>query len=95
MDLLHHCGTDNGDIRIYQSIPDEYQAMTQSHKHSMIEALANVAIGAAVSLVSQMVVFPFYGIHIGIDKNMGITAWFTVISIVRSYCLRRWFNRRT
>lgn len=55
----------------------------------------NVAIGYGVALLSQIVVFPFYGIHVPITTNLAIGAWFTVISIARSYVLRRVFNRIT
>lgn len=68
--------------------------MTQSRIGSLIEALVNVAIGYLVALASQIFVFPLYGIHVPISTNLSIGVWFTVISIVRSYALRRWFNKR-
>ena len=66
----------------------------QSRRASMIEAVANVAIGYFVAILSQLVVFPLFGIHIPLSANLWIGAWFTVISLVRSYALRRWFNAR-
>ncbi len=59
----------------------------------MLEAFANVAVGYAVAVTSQMLVFPLVGI-IGVEFHMNllIGAIFTVISLVRSYILRRWFN---
>lgn len=67
----------------------------QSRLGSFLESLMNVAIGYTVALISQIVVFPFYGIHVSLTTNLMIGAWFTVISIVRSYVLRRWFNGLT
>lgn len=60
---------------------------------SVIESCANVAIGYGVALVSQVVVFPIYGIRVPIETNLAIGAWFTVISLARSYVVRRAFNR--
>lgn len=65
----------------------------QSKRGSMAEACLNVAIGYGVALVSQLVVFPLYGIHVPLSTNVAIGVWFTVISLARSYVLRRWFNR--
>ena len=69
--------------------------MSQTKKHSLIESFSNVAIGYFVALGSQLAIFPLYGIHIPLQHNIAIGAWFTVISIIRSYVLRRWFNRVT
>ena len=65
----------------------------QLRRHSFAEACVNVAIGYSVALASQLVIFPLYGIHVGLGTNVAIGAWFTVISIARSYLLRRAFNR--
>lgn len=67
---------------------------SQSRLSSFIEALTNVAIGYGVALLSQLAVFPLFGIHIPLSSNLWIGAWFTVISLVRSYIVRRWFNAR-
>ena len=67
--------------------------MTQSRAGSFMESCVNVAIGYFVALGSQLVVFPLFGIHVPLRTNLGIGAWFTVISIVRSYVVRRVFNR--
>ena len=64
----------------------------QTRLQSAIEACANVLVGYLVAILSQIVVFPWFGIHIPLSSNLAIGAWFTVISLVRSYVLRRWFN---
>lgn len=69
--------------------------MTQSRRHSAVESIANVAIGYGVAVASQIVIFPMFGIHIPLGDNLLIGLWFTAISIVRSYALRRLFNRLT
>lgn len=67
--------------------------MEQSKLQSLNEASLNVAIGFAVAVLSQVVVFPLVGIHgVSLMTNVHIACYFTVISIVRSYAVRRWFN---
>ena len=68
--------------------------MTQTRKGSLAEAIVNVLIGAVVALASQMIIFPAYGVHVPLSTDLKIMAWFTIISVTRSYCLRRWFNAR-
>jgi hypothetical protein len=59
---------------------------------SAIESCANVAVGYGVALASQLAIFPLCDIHIPLFDNLTIGAWFTAISLVRSYVVRRWFN---
>jgi hypothetical protein len=59
---------------------------------SMIEVATNILIGLVVSFISQVVIFKIYDIHISVVQNVEITLWFTIISIVRSYLVRRLFN---
>jgi hypothetical protein len=65
----------------------------QSRLQSFIESVANVAIGFFVALASQLVIFPVFDIKISLSENLAIGAFFTIISIVRSYVVRRVFNR--
>ena len=65
----------------------------QSKKLSVIESIANTLIGLAVSYIVQLLVFPLYGIKISHSTNIQITLIFFVISFVRSYLLRRFFNK--
>jgi len=67
----------------------------QSKKHSMVEALMNVAIGFGVMLAAQLVIFPAHGIYIGFSTNLSVGAWFTAVSVIRTYGLRRLFNKYT
>jgi len=69
--------------------------MTQQTRiGSLIESVMNIAIGYFVALASQLIVFPLFDIHIPLTSNLWIGAWFTLISLVRSYVIRRWFNAR-
>jgi hypothetical protein len=65
----------------------------QTRWQSFFESCINVAIGYGVALMSQILIFPLFGIHIPLASNLAIGAIFTVISIARSYAVRRVFNR--
>ncbi len=65
----------------------------QTKLQSALEAVLNVAVGMGVAFCSQLVVFPLVGIpEQEISTHMMITAYFTAISLARSYVIRRWFN---
>ena len=72
----------------------EFEIM-QCKRHSFIESVINVAIGYFVALLSQIAIFPMFNIHVTLKDNIWIGLWFTVISIIRSYILRRMFTRIT
>jgi hypothetical protein len=65
----------------------------QSKTQSAIESVANVAIGYLVALAAQLVIFPLLGIPVSLEQNLMIGAFFTAVSLARSYCVRRLFNR--
>lgn len=66
--------------------------MSQSRKMSMVESFANVAIGYGIAVAAQIIIFPVFDIHVPLQSNLLIGAFFTVVSLVRSYVLRRLFN---
>lgn len=68
--------------------------MTQTRIGSFIESVMNIVIGYGVAIASQVVIFPLFGIHISLSDNLAIGGWFTLVSLVRSYAIRRWFNAR-
>lgn len=65
----------------------------QTKKMSLVETCCNIAIGYVVAILSQIAIFPMFGINIPIHDNLMIGLWFTIISLVRGYVLRRVFNR--
>ena len=66
----------------------------QTKRQSLIESIANITIGYAVAIVSQLALYPLFDIDMPLGDNLLIGACFTLISLVRSYMVRRWFNRR-
>ena len=67
--------------------------MTQSRRASLLESAANIVIGYGVAVAAQVVIFPMFGMDVPLSDNLLIGGLFTVVSLVRSYCLRRLFNK--
>lgn len=68
--------------------------MTQTRLGSLIEALINTCIGFGINYTANLLIFPLFGFHITLGENFIMGLIYTVISVVRSYCIRRWFNAR-
>ena len=64
----------------------------QSRRMSLIEAATNVVVGYGVAVLAQIAVFPLFGIHASLPDNLLIGLVFTIVSLARSYALRRVFN---
>ncbi|WGG59332.1 DUF7220 family protein [Brucella intermedia] len=66
--------------------------MKQSRTMSLVESLTNVAIGYGIAVITQILVFPLFGLSTTLAENMAMGAIFTVVSIARSFTLRRVFE---
>jgi hypothetical protein len=66
----------------------------QTRKQSLFEAIINVVVGFSINMLLNFSVFPLFGWHISLAQNLGLGVIYTVVSIVRSYCLRRFFNKK-
>lgn len=67
--------------------------MSQSKKGSILEACMNILIGSGLSYMANMVIFHLYGWELSHSQNFQLLLIYTGISFVRSYTLRRIFNR--
>ena len=67
--------------------------MKQSRGMSLVEAVANVVVGYGVAVVTQILIFPIFGLHATLVQNLKMGLVFTVVSLGRSYALRRLFER--
>jgi hypothetical protein len=65
----------------------------QSRVMSLVEAAANVLVGYGVAVATQMMVFPWFGLSTTLGQNLQMGLIFTLVSLLRSYLLRRAFNR--
>ena len=68
--------------------------MNQTRLGSLIEAWINVAISFTINFVANLLILPLIGFNISIGQNLFIGVLYTVISVARSYVIRRWFNAR-
>lgn len=64
----------------------------QSRKHSILESIVNVLVGFGIATAANFIVMPWFGYNVTLHDSLGIGGILTVISIARSYCLRRVFN---
>ena len=61
---------------------------------SILEVIVNLIGGLILSiLVVQPLVFWFYDIKLDMSTNVEIAVIFTVVSFIRSYIVRRIFNK--
>lgn len=66
--------------------------MKQSRLMSLAEAITNVSVGYAIAVLTQLMVFPWFGLPAHLEDALAIGAIFTVMSIVRGFLLRRVFE---
>ena len=68
--------------------------MDQTRLGSLIEAGINVLIGFAINMAANFVILPLVGFEITLAQNLFIGVLYTLVSVARSYIVRRWFNAR-
>ena len=64
----------------------------QSRTMSLVEAVTNVVVGFLLALLTQMAIFPMFGLVVSVADNLVIGGIFTAVSILRSFMLRRVFE---
>lgn len=67
--------------------------MTQSRTMSLVEAVTNVAVGYGLAVITQIIVFPWFGLQAALSEHFAIGLAFVGVSLVRGYLLRRLFER--
>jgi hypothetical protein len=67
--------------------------MKQSRPMSLVESVANVIVGYVLAIVTQIVVFPWFGIETGLAEHLSIGlafcrgvagAWLSAAAVVRA-----------
>jgi hypothetical protein len=66
--------------------------MKQTRLESLVEVCINVAIGFCVSYSVGPLLYAYLGVEYNYLSNFVVTAGYTILSVVRSYIVRRWFN---
>lgn len=69
--------------------------MKQSRIDSIYEAITNILIGAGIALIAQLIWFPIIGKDFTMNENLLTMIFFTFISFIRSYSIRRLFNGKS
>lgn len=66
--------------------------MSQSKKQSVLESISQTMIGLLTSIAVQLIIYPLMDIPVSLNQNLIITAVFFVVSMIRGYLVRRYFN---
>lgn len=71
------------------------EIVDQTRLGSFVEAWVNVFIGFWINFTANMLILPLFGFtSLTIGTNFLIGMVYTVISVARSYVIRRWFNAK-
>jgi len=68
--------------------------MKQSKIQSIIESVIRTIIGLVTSILIQLILYPIMGIPVSFKQNLIITFVFFIVSIIRGYLVRRFFNNK-
>lgn len=66
--------------------------MSQTRLGSFAEAWFNVAVGFGINYMGNIFILPLFGLHVTYGQAFWIGVIFTIISVARSYLLRRFMN---
>jgi hypothetical protein len=64
-------------------VPPPQPSLMQSRRMSLVEAITNVAVGFAVALLTQIIVFPLFALEVTLGENLAIGGFFTLLCRVR------------
>lgn len=64
----------------------------QSHFVSLVEAVTNIVVGYGLAVLTQILVFPLFGLPASLSDNILLGVVFTIVSLARGFALRRIFN---
>lgn len=66
----------------------------QTKKQSAVESFVNIVVGLVTSFLIQLVLYPLLKIPVTFGQNIIITIVFFVVSFLRGYLVRRYFNKK-
>lgn len=64
----------------------------QTKAMSAVETLTNTAVGFGLAICCQIWIVGYYGIKTTLEQDILMTTFFTGVSILRGYAVRRFFN---
>ena len=66
----------------------------QSKRESMVESLTSTTIGWLIGVILNLTVLPLFDYNITVIDSLWVSLIFTVVSVIRGYVIRRWFNSK-
>ena len=66
----------------------------QSKRESVIETLTSVFVGWLIGVILNLTVLPLFDYNITVVDSLLVSLIFTVISVIRGYVIRRFFNSK-
>jgi predicted Na+-dependent transporter len=67
---------------------------SQTKVNSILESISNVSIGLLTTLIFSPIIYSLVGMTYTYSQLGVVTVLFTIISIARSYIIRRFFNKK-
>ena len=66
----------------------------QSKSESMIETLTSVFVGWLIGVILNLTILPLFDYNITVVDSLWVSLIFTVVSVIRGYVIRRFFNSK-
>ena len=66
----------------------------QTKRQSLIETLTSVFVGWLIGVILNLTILPLFDYNITVVDSLLVSLIFTVISVVRGYVIRRFFNSK-
>ena len=66
----------------------------QTKRQSLIETLTSVFVGWLIGVILNLTILPLFDYNITVVDSLWVSLIFTVISVVRGYLIRRFFNSK-
>ena len=64
----------------------------QSRWMSFVEAVTNIVVGYGLAILTQIIVFPLFGLHASLSEKLLIGCFSVGVSLIRSFAIRRLFD---
>ena len=65
----------------------------QSKQQSLVEAVSNTLFGFVTTIIVSYPLYWLFNVEVNFGQVTGLTAAFTLVSVIRNYIIRRWFNK--
>ena len=66
----------------------------QTKRQSLIETLTSVFVGWLIGVILNLTILPLFDYNITVVDSLWVSLIFTVISVVRGYLIRRFFDSK-